>query len=322
VIGDLLARPQRFEFFQALRLLRLAVEASDDGSTSEVAPLGRIRFTATPTMGFPASDVTGVAVREDGEGNRSYEIEVPFLGLYGPSSPLPAFVTEHVIARDRDNDALRDFLDLFNHRSVELLFAIWRKYRHSVTYRAGGSDPISRYVIALMGLLSLSSSENGLTLESLLPFAGPLSIAGHSADLLATLVSHQFDGVPVRVEEFVPRRATLDDAQIGRLGAANSTLGDDWVLGASVPDITGKFRLWIGPIGIDRYRAFLPGLPDRHRLASLIDATVRTRLYYDVVLVVRDEEVPPWQLGQSGALGHDAWLTHGETVENVIVSAA
>lgn len=322
VIEDLLKHPYRFEFFQAVTMLRLEIGAGDEGPRSQAAPVGRMRFTATPSLGFPACDITGVVASDDPDGRRRFEIEVPFLGLYGPSSPLPAFVTEHVIARDRDNDSMRDFLDVFNHRAVELLYSIWRKYRHSATYQTGATDPISRYVIALTGLLSLTSAESSLSLESLLPFAGPLAVAGHSAALLSTLVSHQFDGVPARVEEFVPRRATVDDAQKNRLGVGNSTLGDDWVLGGSVPDLTGKFRLWIGPVGIERYRAFLPGLPDRRRLSDLIDATVRARLDYEVVLIVRDEEVPPWRLGQSGALGHDAWLTHGETVENTIVSAA
>ena len=322
VIEDLLTHPYRFEFFQAVTVLRSAVEADDEGVRSEIAPVGRIRLTATPTMGFPASDVTRVAEDEDQDGRPRFEIEVPFLGLYGPSSPLPSFVTEHVIARDRDNDALRDFLDVFNHRVIELLFAISRKYRHSATYRNGGTDPISRYVIALTGLLSLGSSDSRLSLESLLPFAGPLAVAGHSAALLATLVSNQFDGVPARVEEFVLRRAAVDEAQIGRLGTANVSLGDDWVLGASVPDLTGKFRLWIGPVGIDRYIGFLPGSPDRTRLTGLIDATVCTPLDYDVVLILRDEEVPQWQLGQSAALGHYTWLTHDKNVESKIISAS
>ncbi len=322
VIDDLLRHPYRFEFFQAVALLRLEIEAGNDGPRSEIAAPGRVRFTATPSMGFPAADITAVTASEDPEGRRRFEVEVPFLGLYGPSSPLPTFVTEHVIARDRDTDSLRDFLDVFNHRAIELLFAIWRKYRHYATYQTGGTDPISRYVIGLMGLLSMAEADSHLSLESLLPFAGPLAVAGHSAPLLASLVSHQFGGVPAHVEEFGPRRAIVDDAQKNRFGLGNSTLGEDWVLGGSVPDLTGKFRLWIGPVGIDRYRDFLPGLPDQRRLADLVEATVRTRLDYDVVLIVRDEEVPPWRLGQSGALGHDSWLTHGETVENVIVSAA
>lgn len=322
VIDDLVEHPYRFGFFQAVTLARLSIGASDEGPRSEIAPRGRLRFRATPTMGFPATDITAVVRSEDDDGEPCFEIEVPFLGLYGPSSPLPAFVTEHVIARSRDNDTLRDFLDLFNHRAVELLYAIWRKYRHSVTYRPGATDPISRYAIALMGLLSLRSADNPLSLESLLPFAGPLALAGHSGMLLGALVSHQFDGVPVRVEEFVLRRVNVDDAQKGCLGVRNTTLGDDWVLGASVADLTGKFRLWIGPVGIDHYRSFLPGRPARKRLASLVDATTRSRLDYDVVLMVRDEEVLPWRLGEPAGLGHDAWLTVGDTVEDVIVSAA
>lgn len=322
VIGDLAAHGHRFEFFQAVTLLRLAVEAESDGPVSEIAPAGRLRFRATPTLGFPASDITGIVRRDDAEGRASFEVEVPFIGLYGPSSPLPVFITEHVIARDRDSSTLRDFLDLFNHRTVELLYAIWRKYRHSVTYRPGAGDPISRYVIALTGMLSLRSADSPLSLESLLPFAGPLSLAGHSALLLETLVTHQFEGVGARVEEFVLRHATVDDAQKCRLGTGNATLGDDWVLGDRVPDATGKFRLWLGPLDIAAYRGFLPGQPNRRRLGELVTATIRAPLQYDLVLMVREEEVPAWRLGAPAALGHDAWLLGTDTNETAIVSLA
>ncbi len=322
VIDDLVARSHRFEFFQAVSLLRLAIGADDDGPASETAAPTRLRFRASPTLGFPASDITALSRREDEEGRPTFEMEVAFLGLYGPSSPLPAFVTEHVIARDRDTVTLRDFLDLFNHRAIELLYGVWRKYRHSVTYRTGATDANSRYVIALMGLLGARASDGPLSLESLLPFAGPLALAGHSALLLESLISQQFGGVPARVEEFVPRRATVAEVQRCRLGSRNATLGGDWVLGASVPDLTGKFRLWIGPLGLDEYRSLLPGTPDRRRLAAVVEATIRSRLEYEVVLTVRDGEVVPWRLGEPSALGYDAWLTDGETFENTIVSAA
>ncbi|EDP61188.1 hypothetical protein BAL199_09415 [alpha proteobacterium BAL199] len=320
VIDDLIEHSYRFQFFQAVSLVRLAIGSSDDASAAETA--AKLRFRATPSMGFPATDITGVTrvVAEDGQPR--FEIEVPFLGLYGPSSPLPTFVTEHVIARDRDSSTLRDFLDLFNHRAIEIVYQIWRKYRHSATYRTGATDPISGYVFALMGMLSLRDADSPLSLESVLPFAGPMALAGRSAMLLETLVSHQFDGVPTRVEEFVQRHVMVDDAQRGRLGVANGTLGGDWVLGERVPDVMGKFRLWIGPVGLEGYRGFLPGRPNRQRLASLVDATIRSQLEYEVVLVVREDEVAPWRLGQSGELGYDAWLAGGDRVETVIRSAA
>ncbi|EDP65168.1 hypothetical protein BAL199_01439 [alpha proteobacterium BAL199] len=322
VIDDLIANCFRFEFFQAVSLARLALGSVDDGPVSGRDSVAGLRFRATPTMGFPATDITSVTRTEDEQGRSRFEIEVPFLGLYGPSSPLPAFVTEHVIARDRDSATLRDFLDLFNHRAIEIVYQIWRKYRHAATYRSGATDPISGYVIALMGMLSLRSADSPLSLESLLPFAGPLALAGRSAMMLETLISHQFNGVRTRVEEFVPRRATVDEAQKCRLGVANSTLNDDWVLGDQVPDIMGKFRLWIGPMSIGEYRGFLPGQPNRRRLASLVEATIRSRLEYEIVLIVREDDVSPWKLGKPTALGYDGWLAGGEQVENVIRSAA
>ena len=323
VIDDLTVHGHRFEFFQAVSLLHLALAQADGEPVPGKAPFGGLRFRAAPTLGFPATDVTGVSVARDEHGRPVYEMEVTFLGLYGPSSPLPAFVTERVIARDRDTTALRDFLDLFNHRAIEILYAIWRKYRHAVTYRRGAADPISGYVIALMGMLGLRTASNPpLSLESLLPFAGPFGLPGHSAMLVETLVSRQLGGVPARVEEFVPRRAVVEEAQRCRLGIDNSILGADWVLGARVPDVMGKFRLWIGPLDIEDYRALLPGRPGRRRLESLVEMTVRPSLQYDIVLVVRDEDIPPWRLGQPVAFGYDAWLAGGGRVENAVAMAA
>lgn len=323
VIDAIVADPSGYQFFQVVRVIRRAFDVADQ-EQGDASPLGgRIRFRATPTLGFPATDVTGATRREvDEAGTPGVELEVPFLGLYGPASPLPPFVTETVIARDRDTDTLRDFLDLFNHRAVEILYMIWRKYRHWVLYRTGATDRISGYVIALMGLLGLRSGASTLSLESLLPFAGNLGLAGHSAQLLEVLVSSQFPGVRTRVEEFVPRLARVLPEQQGRLGVRNTELGGDWVLGELVPDISGKFRLWMGPLGIEEYRSFIPGRGNRRRLADLVNATIRTRLEYEVVFVIRRDEIPSWRLGDTGALGHDTWLSDEGDAETVIASAA
>ena len=321
VIDDLIAHSHRFEFFRAVSLVRRAIETLDDGPAQGPAPSLGLRFRATPTLGVPAAEITGFARIETERGRPGFEMMVPFLGLYGPASPLPAFITEQVVARDRDGSTLRDFLDLFNHRAIEILYEIWRKYRHTETYRPGASDPTSGYVFALMGMLGLRSAGGPLSLESLLPYAGPLALAGHSAVLLETLVSRQLGGVRARVQEFVPRRAVVDDAQKCRLGLRNTTIGDDWVLGERVPDLMGKFRVRIGPLAIEDYRDLLAGRPGRERLASLVRTIVGSKLDYDVVLTVREEAIARWRLGQPAALGHDAWLAGEGRVENRIISA-
>ena len=137
----------------------------------------------------------------------------------------------------------------------------------------------------------------------------------------AVFIGQGLGAEEMHMQRSVVERA-VDDAQRGRLGVANGTLGSDWVLGERVPDVMGKFRLWIGPVGLEGYRGFLPGRPNRQRLASLVDATIRSQLEYEVVLVVREDEVAPWRLGQSGELGYDAWLAGGDRVETVIRSAA
>ncbi len=60
---------------------------------------------------------------------------VACLGLFGPSGSLPDHYTSLVIQRLRQHDfALRDFLDLFNHRTISLFYRAWEKYRFTIAY--------------------------------------------------------------------------------------------------------------------------------------------------------------------------------------------
>ena len=95
-----------------------------------------MRFRPLLSFAFPATDVERVERVGDGDGTRPpYRVTVNFLGLYGESSPLPAFLTEELMADDPEDSPRRDFLDLFHHRLVSLFYRCWQKYRHQVQYR-------------------------------------------------------------------------------------------------------------------------------------------------------------------------------------------
>ena len=139
--AQLFREPWRFEFFQAVRLLEwIAWERAPEGAAPR-APVGHdehpqnecARFRVPPTRGFAASEIASLAQTAP---DAPPEMEVNFLGLVGPSGVMPQHYNELVIQRLRryKDSALRDFLDLFHHRTISLFYRAWEKYRFPVVY--------------------------------------------------------------------------------------------------------------------------------------------------------------------------------------------
>lgn len=114
-----------------------------EGSPHEEA----VRFRALPSLSFPASAVHEVRNPPTSETSPTsgvsvapneplpLEMVVSFMGLTGPQGVLPHHYTSLVINRVRKRDfALRDFLDLFNHRAISLFHRAWEKYRFALGY--------------------------------------------------------------------------------------------------------------------------------------------------------------------------------------------
>src|ERR1700676_820396 len=114
-----------FHFFQAVRLLeQLRPEAVPVGRAGPPAAEG-VRFRAHQSLSFPPSAIYGLAPPDGPEGAPA--MTVAFMGLTGPSGVLPRHYTELLMRLEKDlrgpeKDALRDWLDLFNHRFISLVF--------------------------------------------------------------------------------------------------------------------------------------------------------------------------------------------------------
>ena len=73
------------------------------------------------------------------------------MGLYGVESPLPTHYSDDIAQRREGVEATEDFLDIFNHRLIAQYYRIWRKYSYPATFRAGGTDNISQYLLGGAG---------------------------------------------------------------------------------------------------------------------------------------------------------------------------
>lgn len=305
--------PHGFAFFQAVRLLEARLPGAP--RLGEAGPAGEeaVRLRPASELAFPAADVAAVARREGGMGP-PYALVTAILGLYGAGSPLPAYYSEEILRAEAagEDDPVRLFLDVLNHRLLSLLYAAWAKYRWEFRFAADASDRVSRQVLGLAGLPDAATREAvGLPPARLLRYAGVLLQRPRGASLVAGAVSDYFEDVPVRVRECVPRWVRLAPEDRLRLGRASSRLGEETVLGSAVPDRGGKCRIEVGPLDLERYRAFLPGGRFWEPLGRLVRLLLADPLEWDLELGLRGEEVPPLRLvsGEGAVrLGRTSWL--------------
>lgn len=303
---DALARDAaRLVFPEAVRLLGRALGGRAIGTTGKVEE-ERVLFRAAPSLGFAASDIAAIHADRHADTPWAAQMEVNFLGLYGPASPLAAPWTEHVLTEDEGRRAnLRDFLDLFDHPLIALSYRIWRQYRLHLQ-AAKPQDPVVRAVLAMAGV-TVGNGFDDTVLDPfrLLPLAGLLAQHSRSALTIQRILEGYFE-VQVAIEEWRPRRAPIPPAQYFRLGAPQATLGHGTVIGESVPDIAGMVAVVLGPLSAVDFDAFLPGGAARRGLAALLRLAVREPLECEVELILRDDAEGGMVLGE-GRLGWTSW---------------
>jgi type VI secretion system protein ImpH len=93
--------------------------------------------------------------------------------------------------------------------------------------------------------------------ESLLPYLGLIAQKPHSDSAIENTVSDYFD-VPAHSDQFSGQWLILDERDRTRLGAKNSTLGVNTIVGGKLWDQQSKFRLKLGPLNFSKFAAFLP----------------------------------------------------------------
>jgi type VI secretion system protein ImpH len=326
LIRSLLAEGNRFNIYQALSLLERAYP--DAPALGGTGPAAReiMRIRPDVSLGFPSGAIasidwvdtapaadTGFSLSTGNDGH--YRVTATFFGLYGVDSPLPNHWSEEILYEQSQDTTVRDFLDIFHHRIYSLLFRIWTKYRYPVQYRLAGDDAFSKRFLALIGLGTADWQTAGLPVMRLLRYAGLLVQRPRSGAGLEAFLADWFEGIPIRVEPCAGRWIELGSGDLCRLGRSNSTLGDNAILGGRMFDVSGQFRLAMGPVDYPTYRRFLPDGSDHGTLRSLVNFFVTDRLEAELQLRLSGAEVPPLRLDPDDPprLGWTTWLTSGQS---------
>jgi type VI secretion system protein ImpH len=282
----------RYHFFQAVRLVQAsvphAVEVGYQGPVEQEA----LRFRADLSLGFAASDLVQAVVTESAPGRSRWQFTISFLGLYGPSSPLPAYFTEQLLGRE--NGLTRGYLDLFHHRLVSLAYRSWAKYHPEVS--AHESKRLSGWLAQTLD--AASAATPSLPMERLLTHAGSLSRLGPPTQAVARVLSIHFE-VPVVVEDCLARWTAIPGDSCSLLGRSGR-LGRDSVVGRAIYNRTTAVGVTMGPLARSEFNALLPGGGRHQELISLMRRLNPDQYDCQIDLVIVVADLPPTSLGAHG----------------------
>lgn len=305
--------PGAFAFAQAVDLA--IKELRFRGLT---APEKALRFKVNPNLSFPPGDIETLELSGQEEQSRA-EMTLNLMGLHGAGSPVPAYITEYVAQHQDEPDALRDFLDIFNHRLIGLLYDAWQKYRYYLSYEENASDRLSARFFSFIGMgLNELRKAHPLQWSRLLAYSGLVAFKSDAAGSLERILRHYFSLREITIVPCIERTVNIHEDQQNRLGVSHSFLAQDCILGETIQDQTGKFRILLSNLSWERFTSFLPDAQNFTDLRMLVTTVLRSRLYFEIELRLRPEEIPPLHIGQEAItrLGWSTWL--GENGNGIV----
>lgn len=284
-----------FDFFQAVRLLRLLDRHRVPVGFAGPPDAEVVRFRAHVSLSFPPSPIHEILPAAP---DRPHPVMIQsFMGLTGPSGVLPRHYTDLLYRLERElreknpeKHAFRDWFDLFNHRVVSLFYRAWEKYRVTLPYERGEAhrpepDLFTASLFSLVGLgvpsvrsrlrvavreVAAEDELDGRARErvicrienlAVLRYGGLLAQQTRSAVGLEAILE-DFFGTRAEIRQFQGQWLRLEPTNQTRLGepGRNGALGISTVVGERVWNIQSKFRI---RLGVMNYEQFLDFLPDR-----------------------------------------------------------
>jgi type VI secretion system protein ImpH len=250
------------------------------------------------------------------------------LSLTGPTGALPLCYTDLLLERARERDhTMAAFLDLFHHRLISLFYRAWEKHRPPLALehswdaarsqpsgRQSGHDDFSERLYSFIGLgIRPLRQRHDFPDEALLYYLGFFAQRHRSAIGLEALLRDFFE-LPIQVIQFVEHKMRLSRQDRSTLGGAgrHNVLGVDLIMGDQITDVGSKFRIRVGPLSIQQFRALAPDRAFFRRLVQMTRLYVDAPLIFDIQLVLRAPDVPACELvslsGAGSRLGRDSWV--------------
>ncbi len=356
---DLFRKSHEFNFFQAVWLVERMFPESGRLGTGDDLRQEPLRIETFNSLGFPAADVAAVLPpltpaqeREElerklrnqvieipdgfaenpaaavSESGRPLRMRVTFMGLYGVSSPLPAYFVDPITLRLREYFELKKFIDVFTHRLYSLFYRAWKKYRPQTQFETARPDPFTQRLLALSGQWPDTVAPAGDARKAprapqadlrRIAFARFFGNRVRSAKCLEQMLVGVFGFPRVKIGQNLPRRVEIP--KVSRLGDKVATLGSAR-LGKTMPDRASWFRVTIGPVSSETFASLrrpgweeqepasaASGQPLWRQVRERIDAFLLDPLDYEVEVLLDATTSDAPTVGDSRTrLGAGAWL--------------
>lgn len=305
----------RFDFYQAVKLLEILRPDKQSLGVESEPGKEAVRITSNVSLAFPPGDIQEITA--PGEPHKQASMQVNFMGLAGAHGPLPKPYSDFIITRRRRKDtALQDFLNIFHHRLLSLLYRIRKSFRLGFDHCSPADSPYSTPLLALLGLGTPKLKQRmDIPDRALFFYSGLFAQQTRSMSGLETLLADYFR-VPVKGMQFLGQWYTLEEDQTTSLGlfGKNQSLGRDALLGSRYWDQQSGFAIRIGPLDFKEYCNFLPNGDCFRPLCQLILFYIKAGLSFKICLILNKEEIPPSRLGlrHGTRLGWSSWLVHSQ----------
>ena len=306
LITQLLQRPGRFDFFQALRLLAdwlaLQVVAAD-----RVFEQG-LHLHGSASLAFAPGQIENCWADDEGR----FHVRAAMIGFLGLHGNLPLHYTDTIARHERDtmDTGPRAWLDGLSQRALSLFYQAWARYRIECRGDADGGDFLPLQ-LALAGVApgALEQAPDSLPAHVIAHYAALLRHRPATAEVMQAVLAEYF-GVPVQVQRFIGAWVTRAPHEHTQLSGNNAVLGGGAMLGERCRRADLRLRLLLGLLSRLQYDDFLPGRPGAIALRQMLALFGLPSVSFEVRLVLRRDDVHGCTLGgvQGACLGQHAFV--------------
>jgi type VI secretion system protein ImpH len=302
--------PEAFSFLQIVRLLQRLVEGAE-------GPNAQLLIRPELSLSSPRSEVTQIAPIP---GKAGFEILTSFLGLYGISSPLPAWYSEELIEAELDDKTdARQFLDIIHQRLYTLFYHSLLKYRLS---KRLVEDQVPIYASILFRMIGIDEEQARRVFNNpgqILRYILLYRQQPRSAEGLKTLLKDALGDINVEIQQCVARKVQIPTFQRCILGQQSTRLGVDAMMGDEVEDKTGKITITLGPLSLTQFQQLLDGSQTCLMMIFLIDSYMNVPLECDLEFILSENEAQSVCLGDSNlsCLGKNTWILNRDRPEGL-----